>query len=49
MKFMLQQIFRSGKFMTGFVIFVAILLVVMIYPLIITDSPLGIIGHGTFF
>lgn len=27
----------------------AIVLVVMIYPLIITDSPLGIIGQGTFF
>lgn len=49
MKFMLQQIFHSGKFVTGFVIFMAIVLVVMIYPLIITDSPLGIIGQGTFF
>jgi len=49
MKHNLQQIFRSGKFVVGFTIFVAILLVVLVYPLIITDSPLAIIGQGTFF
>lgn len=49
MKHTLQQIFRSGKFVFGFSIFVAILLIVIIYPLIITDPPLGIIGQGTFF
>jgi len=49
MKHTLQQIFRSGKFVVGFTIFVAILLVVLVYPLIITDSPLAIIGQGTFF
>ena len=45
----LRQIFRSGKFVTGFAIFVAILLGTLIYPLIITDAPLTIIGQGTFF
>ncbi|MBE2238774.1 MAG: ABC transporter permease [Caldilineaceae bacterium] len=49
MKFMFQQAFRSGKFVTGFSIFMAILLVVLIYPLIIKDPPLTIIGRGTFF
>jgi peptide/nickel transport system permease protein len=49
MKHTFQQIFQSGKFVAGFAIFAAILLVVIIYPLIITDSPLAIIGQGTFF
>ena len=49
MKHTFQQIFRSPNFVIGFVIFMAILLVVIIYPLIITDAPLGIIGQGTFF
>jgi peptide/nickel transport system permease protein len=35
--------------MIGFVIFMTLLLMVIIYPLIITDSPLAIIGQGTFF
>ena len=49
MKHMLRQVFRSGKFVTGFVIFAAILLTIIFYPLIITDHPLSIIGQGTFF
>jgi peptide/nickel transport system permease protein len=49
MKHTLQQIFRSGKFLVGFVIFVFIVLVVLVYPLIIKDAPLQIIGQGTFF
>jgi peptide/nickel transport system permease protein len=49
MKHTLQQVFRSGKFVVGFSIFVTILLFVAIYPLIITASPLEIIGQGTFF
>jgi peptide/nickel transport system permease protein len=49
MKHTLQQIFRSGKFVFGFVIFVTILLIVIVYPLIITNPPLEIIGQGTFF
>ena len=49
MKHTLQQVFRSGKFVFGFSIFAAILLIVLIYPLIIKDPPLQIIGQGTFF
>ena len=49
MTHILRQIFRSGKFVVGFVIFVAILLIVIVYPLFVKDPPLGIIGQGTFF
>ena len=49
MKHTLQQVFRSGKFVFGFAIFAALLLTTIVYPLIITDSPLQIIGQGTFF
>jgi len=49
MKHTFQQIFRSPNFVVGFAIFVAILLTVIVYPLIITDAPLEIIGQGTFF
>src|SRR5574342_475863 len=49
MKHTIQQIFRSGKFVFGFAIFAAVLLIVIVYPLIITDPPLAIIGQGTFF
>jgi peptide/nickel transport system permease protein len=49
MKHTLQQVFRSPKFVIGFSIFMAILLTVIIYPLIIPDPPLAIIGQGTFF
>jgi len=45
----LRQVLRSGKFVVGFCIFAFILLTVLIYPLIIRDSPLAIIGQGTFF
>jgi peptide/nickel transport system permease protein len=49
MKHTIQQVFRSGKFVFGFSIFVAVLLIVIVYPLIITDPPLEIISQGTFF
>jgi peptide/nickel transport system permease protein len=49
MKHTLRQVFRSGKFVVGFTIFTSILLFVIIYPLVIRDSPLTIIGQGTFF
>jgi peptide/nickel transport system permease protein len=45
----IRQVFRSGKFKTGFAIFMTIVLFVIIYPLVITDHPLEIIGQGTFF
>ncbi len=49
MKHTLRQVFRSGKFVVGFSIFMVLLLIVIVYPLIITDAPLAIIGQGTFF
>jgi peptide/nickel transport system permease protein len=49
MKPFIQQIFRSGKFIIGFWILATILVVVTIYPLLVPDPPLAIIGQGTFF
>ena len=49
MKNTLNQLKRSGQFMTGFIIFAAMLLMVIIYPLIITADPLEMVGQGTFF
>lgn len=49
MKHTLRQVFRSGKFVVGFAIFTTLLLFVIVYPLIVPDSPLEIIGQGTFF
>ncbi|HUH96593.1 MAG TPA: ABC transporter permease [Anaerolineales bacterium] len=49
MKHTFQQVFHSPNFVIGFAIFMALLLLVLIYPLIITDPPLAIIAQGTFF
>ncbi|MBN2393090.1 MAG: ABC transporter permease [Anaerolineae bacterium] len=49
MKHTIRQVFHSGKFVVGFSIFVAMLLIVFIYPLIVPDPPLAIIAQGTFF
>jgi peptide/nickel transport system permease protein len=49
MKHILQQVFRSGKFVVGFSIFAAVLLIVILYPLIVRYPPLEIISQGTFF
>jgi len=49
MNYTLKQIFRSPRFVFGFSIFAAILLIVIFYPLIIKEPPLRIIGQGTFF
>jgi peptide/nickel transport system permease protein len=49
MRHTLRQVFRSGKFLVGFFIFLLVLLMVIIYPLIVTYAPLEIIGQGTFF
>lgn len=48
MKYTLRQVFRSGKFLVGFVIFTAILLTAIIYPLVVKDPPLQILSRGTF-
>jgi peptide/nickel transport system permease protein len=44
-----RQAFHSGKFVAGFTIFATIILVVLVYPLVVRDQPLQIIGQGTFF
>jgi peptide/nickel transport system permease protein len=49
MKHMLRQVFRSGKFLVGFSVFVLVLLIVILYPLFITNAPLQIVSQGTFF
>jgi peptide/nickel transport system permease protein len=49
MKHTLRQVFRSGKFVVGFSVFAAVLLMVFVYPLIIGYPPLEIISQGTFF
>ena len=48
MKNTLRQVFHSSKFVVGFVIFVAILLTMFIYPFINPGNPLEMIGVGTF-
>jgi len=48
MKNTLRQIFHSSKFVTGFAIFMVILVVLFIYPLINPGNPLEMIGVGTF-
>jgi peptide/nickel transport system permease protein len=49
MNTMITQAFRSGKFLVGFSIFMVILLTAIIYPVIVRDPPLAILGQGTFF
>lgn len=48
MKNTLRQVFHSPKFLVGFIIFVAILLMIFIYPLFNPGDPLEMIGVGTF-
>lgn len=48
MKNTLRQVFHSPKFVIGFVILVAMLLTVIIYPLFVPDNPLLMIGQGSF-
>ena len=49
MQHTLRQVFHSGKFVTGFIILMTLLLIVIVYPLIFRAPPLQIIGQGTFF
>lgn len=48
MKHTIRQIFHSPNFIIGFIILMAILLLVTVYPLIITAPPLEILSQGTF-
>jgi peptide/nickel transport system permease protein len=49
MKHIIRQVFHTPKFVTGFVIFMTLLLTVIFYPLFVGGDPLEIIGQGTFF
>ncbi|MEY8353087.1 ABC transporter permease [Lachnospiraceae bacterium 54-53] len=49
MKNQIKQIFHSPKFVIGFGIFTALLLITVIYPLVVTEDPLQMIGQGNFF
>jgi len=49
MKHTIRQVFRSGKFVVGCIIFLALLLTTIVYPLIFRRPPLEIIAQGTFF
>ena len=49
MKNTVKQVFHSGKFLFGFVIFMFILLTCLIYPIFVTADPLQMIGQGNFF
>ena len=44
----LKQLVRSPKFMVGFLLFVAIVLMILLYPLFNPGNPLEMIGVGTF-
>ncbi len=46
MKNTLKQVFHSGKFVVGFLIFTMIVLTVIIFPLIVKTPPLGTVSQG---
>ena len=49
MKNTFGKAFRSPKFMVGFILFAAILMTLIVYPLFNPGDPLEMIGLGTFF
>jgi peptide/nickel transport system permease protein len=49
MRHTIGQIFRSGKFVVGFSIFMFIVLTVFLFPLFVKVPPLAIVAQGTFF
>jgi len=49
MKNTIKQVFHSGKFLVGFIIFVLILAICFIYPVFVTYDPLEMIGAGNFY
>lgn len=48
MKNVLKQIFHDKKFLIGFIIFTSILSTIIIYPLVVSYSPLEMVG-GLFY
>ena len=49
MKNTIRQVFHSGKFLTGFIIFVFILAFIIIYPIVVSRDPMEMVGNGNFF
>ena len=45
----IKQVFRSPRFLVGFIIFALILLTVIFYPLFVKADPLAMVGNGNFF
>ena len=48
MKHQYKQLLRSGNFMTGFIIFVALLIFTFLYPIFVPGNPLQMIGFNSF-
>ena len=48
MEHTLRQVFKSGKFLVGFSIFMTMLLIVIFYPLLFPFPPLEILSQGSF-
>ena len=48
MKNQLRQVFRDGKFLTGFIMILAIVLLIIVYPLFFPGNPLEMIGYNSF-
>ena len=48
MKNTLRQVFHSPKFVAGFIIFVAVLMFITIYPLFNPGNPLQMVGLNSF-
>jgi len=46
MKNTLKQVFHSGKFVVGFIIFMSIVLLTIVFPILVKTPPLGIISRG---
>ncbi len=44
-----RQVFHSPRFVTGFVIFIFLLVTLIVYPLVSPGDPLEMIGLGSFF
>lgn len=48
MKQTIRKVFRTPKFLTGFVIMVLILVTMVVYPLVISVDPLEMVGQSSF-
>ena len=48
MKNTLKKVFKSPKFVVGFVILAALLLTMLIYPLVVPTDPLEMVGQSSF-